>query len=345
MKMFTIRLRAMVCLWSFVAGLFSMTAGPVMAQSSVTVSPGSRISVNTGYNNNYSTYGTGTNATNPGYNTGYPNYNSGAYTGYGYNNTNTPMGNQYQGNYYNPAYDSRTSSMYDQRYNRNYGTRYESSYYYGQTTTGSYELPGLVGAVAGLALGASCFGWMGAIVGGVAGYFVGDKIGQWMYPQGSQPVNPYMPKSKVSLVTGLVGAAMGVALLSSFGWIGMSIGAFAGWNLARSVVKLVAPEFYYYGFQRQGIVNRYGTGQAYYYAPETTEAGASAPAAASNTESASSAKPLSELQEDFYQSMRDYRKALSENVDEEDIQEKRDSYTASQKAYEAARKGALGTNE
>ena len=367
-----LRRKALVCLFSFVVGLLSASAAPVLAQSSINVSPGNRISVNTGtsrynsynnmgaYQNMYNSYGTNAGSYNSGYNPGYntgmnPGYNTGVNPGYntgaGYNtgypnNQNqgygyqTPMGNQMQsGNFYNPANDQRTSSMYDQRYNRSYGTRYENSYYQGNTGSRSYELPGVIGAVAGVALGAATFGWMGAIVGGLAGYFIGDKIGEWMYPRGSEMKHPYRPDSKVPLISGLIGAVSGIALLSSFGMVGMAVGGMVGWMAARSVMKLVAPKFYYYGFQREGRY-QYGTGNAYYYAPGTTES-ATGPAAASNTEGAVSGKPLPELQENFYDSMRVYRKALADNTDEEDIKAKRKVYVETQKAYEAARNSAI----
>jgi len=345
-----IRVRAVVCLISFCLGLLSAGVGPVLAQSTM-VSPEARASdptlwqnpyyraMNTPYYNPslayYNPYGTTTSTTM-----------TNTYTSVG---SSTLLGNQSQtgAGYYNPMTDSRTNPYaYDQRYAGTYGNRYQPGYY-GYTTAGTtgYQLPGIIGAVAGLAIGASCFGWMGALIGGVGGYFLGDIVGKWLLPNNLGYNNAYgtgyYPQSKVPLISGLIGAGIGAFMLSSMGMVGMVLGGLAGFMVARMAVRLIAPELYYYGFQRPGMYNTTGTG-AYYYAPGTTpQAGTTVPQAADTTtvKASDTNAPLSTLQEEFYQSMREYKDALV-GGDDAAKEAARQDYVAKKQAYDAAKAAA-----
>ena len=349
------RVKAYVCLISFCLGLLSATAGPVMAQQAATdaVSPDARAS-NTMWQNPYYR----------AMQTPYYNQNLAYYNPY-QNNTNmyqnnmtgvstTPMANRSQtggmGGYYNGAavggqYNNSYNSQYDQRYSRTYGNRYQPGYYgYNNSSSNGYQLPGIIGAVAGLALGASVFGWMGALIGGIGGYFLGDVVGKWLIPSGLGYNNGYYPSSKVPLISGLIGAGIGAFMLSSFGMFGMVLGATAGFAVARLAVRLIAPQLYYYGFQRPGM---YPQNQPqYYYAPGTTPVDAGAaqqqtPAVVTAPKASDTTDNLSSLQEEFYQAMREYKSALVEGTDTEK-NETRQKYMDTKAAYDQAKKEALG---
>lgn len=346
----TQRLRAVVCLISFCLGLLSSGAAPLMAQSVsvATTSPDARASVTYSAMNNPYYRAMQLQYYNP-YQTGYSPYGSSMYNTSPYGTT--PLANQSSTGtgYYNGYTSTLGTSAYDQRYANTYGNRYNPSYYgYNPYSTG-YQLPGIIGAVGGLALGASMGGIWGALIGGVGGYLLGKVIGDRILPAGLGYNNPYAQRpSMVPLVTGLVGAVAGAALLSSFGMVGMMVGATAGFFLARTVMKLVAPQFYYYGMSRPTTYNQ---GQ-YYYAPgttanSTTVGAAIAPAAATETAAtvattAKASDSLSTLQEDFYQAMRDYKTALTSG-DEAAQVEARANYMAKKKVYDDAKASTMVT--
>mgnify|MGYP006282700521 FL=1 len=351
------RVKAYVCLLSFALGLFSASAAPVVAQQSVSMpSPEARASssnmwqnpyyraMNTPYYNPNLAYNN--NRYTPGNNT---QYGTGGYGAYG-NSGMTPMGNRSQtSSYYNGMMDPNVqANPQNRRYTRSYGNRYQPGYYgYGNSSSG-FQLPGIIGAVAGLALGASCFGWMGALIGGIGGYFLGDVVGKWLLPSGMGYNNPYgnpygqqYGRSSVPLISGLIGAGVGAFMLSSFGMFGMVLGGAAGFMLARLAVRLISPELYYYGFQRPGAYPQQGNN--YYYSPQTTpqeEIQQVSPSSSTTTKASETGDgKLSTLQEDFYQAMRDYKKALVEG-DEASKMEMRKNYLEKREAYEAAKEQA-----
>ena len=350
-----IRVKAYVCLISFCLGLLSATAAPVMAQTADTdsISPDARASNTLWQNPYYRAMQTPYYNQNLAYYNPYQNNTYQNNAGYATVGNMTPMANQSQTGtgYYNGAavganYNNSYASQYDQRYSQTYGNRYQTGYYgYNNSYSNGYQLPGIIGAVAGLALGASVFGWMGALIGGIGGYFLGDVIGKWLIPSGMGYNNGYYPSSKVPLISGLIGAGIGAFMLSSFGMFGMILGATAGFCVARLAVRLIAPQLYYYGIQRPGT---YPTNQTqYYYAPGTTPVDAGTaeqqmPAISTTTTKASeTSDSLSSLQEEFYQAMREYKTALVEGTDDEKAQT-RQKYVETRAAYDEAKKEALG---
>ena len=348
----TLRTRAVTCLTAFVLGLFAAGASPLAAQVPPTMNSPQANAANAGLWRNpyYRAMHT------PGYG-GLAYYNP--YTGGNYGGTyggayGAPVVGGVSANhsatggtgYYNP-YGNGASFQGDPRYNRMYGNRFRPGYYgYPQYGSQGYQLPGVIGAAVGLALGASVFGWAGAVIGGIGGYFVGDRIGRWLLPPGLGYGNPYYHQSRVPLISGLVGAGIGAMMFSSMGIAGMMVGGLVGFFAARLAVRLVAPRLYYYGFARPVYPNQ---GGQYYYAPVSTpvvqgtsQASRKASATSVKASATSGSNRLSDLQAAFYDAMRNYTVALAHG-DASAREEARKAYIEAKKAYDAAKAAASGT--
>lgn len=319
----SLRMRAVVCLASFCLGLLSTGVAPVMAQTAAaTVSPDARASDTMWQNPYYRAMNT------PYYNPALNPYGNSAYANTAYGNAygNTYLANtsasgtgSYVNGYYNgyaATVNNQGLNTANQRYASMYGNRFQPGYY-GATGQGGYgqgyQLPGLLGAVAGLAIGASTFGVWGAVIGGIGGYLLGKTIGNYILPAGLG-TNYGVQQSMTPLMVGAVGALAGAWALKFLGPMGWVIGGTLGFVMAQWMTRTLAPNFYYYGFQRPGTYPPYANQNAYYYAPGTTEpqvGEAVTPTAAVVTTPVKASDTLSDLQEKFYDAMRTYKTALS----------------------------------
>ena len=251
------KIRALLCLFSFLCGLFAASASPVLAQ----------------YN----------------YGQVYPNQNS---------------------NFWN-----MNGTTTQQR--------------------GYSIFPGIIGGVAGVAIGGTTMGPVGAVAGGIGGFALGNavatKFGQDKGPLGY----PQRTNSSwmLNMLPGVAGAVLGIALTASMGPLAWLVGGVAGYAIGSLAARVLFPQVYYGG-------TVYPTQRNYNLTPSVNinlgynQPHYSTPAAPVGT------VDLQDLKDKFYGAMSDYREALKEGSVEEQ-KEARSVYIKAQSAYLEAKKAAI----
>ena len=207
------------------------------------------------------------------------------------------------------------------------------------TTTqkrGYTVFPGIIGGVAGLAIGGATMGPAGAVAGGIGGFALGNavatKLGPDLGPQGyPQRVNSSW---MLNMIPGVAGAVLGIALTASMGPLAWIVGGVAGYAIGGLAARMLFPQLYYGGtvYPTQRTYNsttpnvsvNLGYNQPY----------SSIPAAPTSTVN------LQDLKDDFYEAMSKYREALKNgSVDEQ--KSAREFYIKAQNTYLDAKKAAL----
>lgn len=256
----------------------------------------------------------------------------------------TPGYNPYQGSSYNPYLG--TPNGVTGRYDRQYGQRYNGNYYQtgGSGYTGGYGftriIPPAVGAVLGLAMGAR-FGMVGALLGGAIGLFAGKAISEAAFGNSyyQAPPNGYFqPSNRANYLPGMLGAAIGAWMGSSFGIVGMLVGGGVGYLFAKAVSRMLFPNAYYgYG---GGFGGPFAAGDSDGPVPPAASADVE-----ESTEAAAPAAPtgdLESLKDALYESMRSYKDALTGDDEAAKVSARAD-FLGAQRAYFDAKEALLGS--
>jgi hypothetical protein len=192
--------------------------------------------------------------------------------------------------------------------------------------------------VTGLAIGGATFGVVGAVAGAAGGYALGQALGNKYDP--GQPLGyPQRVNNSLlaTIIPGVAGAVLGVALFAGAGPMGWIMAGMTGFALGNLVARLLFPQLYYGGAftpmartfssptvtgQVAPVVGRFSNAVAVPQAPS------------------SPAQDLGQLRDTFIDAMRAYVRALSSgSVDVK--QNTREAYEKARKAYDDAKAAAL----
>lgn len=333
------RVRSLVCLTSFLLGLFGAAVPEATAQ--VVSMPAV---------NELSRPNTMPNAAATDPRIGYSPYATGYYP---YAGGTAAQAGTYA---YNPygVYGQTGTGTYDPRYQAQYGQRYNPAYqtgYYNNSTTGtglSGWIPSMLGAGAGAIIGAH-FGFMGIVLGGALGFFLGRAFSSFLGTQlgygnyyNYQTANAYQTGTGglTSYLPGIAGGVLGAVLGAHFGILGIAIGGIAGFFVANSVGKMLFPQSnyggYYYNANNTYGIRYSGT------ASGTTEAKASGTSAAAPVNSDAPADDLAGLRKDWMDAMSAYKDKLTANAPAADKSAARQAFEEKQQLYFDAKAKAGG---
>ena len=207
------------------------------------------------------------------------------------------------------------------------------------TTTqqrGYTVFPGIIGGVAGLAIGGATMGPVGAVAGGIGGFALGNavatKFGKDLGPQGyPQRVNSNW---LLNMLPGVAGAVLGIALTASMGPLAWIVGGVAGFAIGGLAARILFPQVYYGG-------TVYPTQRTYNSTTPSVSVNLGYQQPYSSIPSApSSSVDLQDLKDGFYEAMSRYREVLKNGTVEEQ-KSAREVYIKAQNTYLDAKKAAL----
>ena len=189
--------------------------------------------------------------------------------------------------------------------------------------------PAIIGGVAGLTIGGISMGPVGALAGGIGGFALGNVVANY-YTDGDNPVGPAEKINSsflANFLPGIAGAVAGIAITAGMGPLALMVGGATGFFLGKMLARVLFPQIYYGGpeFQQSSVV---------YTGTPTMSGTLNYPGTSPSFKPAApvSEVSLSDLKTQFYDSMRDYKDAMSTGGVEE-VKTARSQYLEAQNSY------------